>query len=145
MINNSSLLGLFGTPGAATGGFGGGVRSPSRQRQPTPPWSTTVQATPPSDLVRTALGGRKLINESAVRLDATAASGDYRTLFSLYNGLETLSALVNRSRDKGVPATELTLLQRRFDAGLAEISSYLATSRLEDVRVVTGTAAATAK
>ncbi|MFN9251042.1 MAG: hypothetical protein ACK58O_08245, partial [Brevundimonas sp.] len=37
VINNSSLLGLFGTPGAATGGFGGGVRSPSRQRQPTPP------------------------------------------------------------------------------------------------------------
>lgn len=145
MINNSYLLGLFGSAGAASGGLGGGVTSSARQRQPTPPWSTTVPSTPQSDLVRAALGGRKLINESAVRLDATASSGDYRTLFSLYNGLDTLAALANRSQAKGVPATELTLLQRRFETGLTEISSYLATSQLQDVRVVTGTAAATAK
>lgn len=143
MINNSYLLGLFGPD--ATAGVGGSAVSRPRIRQPTPPWSTTVQSPPQSDLVRAALGGRKFIDESKVRLGATASSGDYRTLFTLYNGIETLGALANRSQDKGVPATELTLLQRRFDAGLAEISSYLATSRLEDVRVVTGTAAATAK
>jgi hypothetical protein len=144
VINNSYLLGLFSGAGVATGGFGGSVAAP-RVKQPTPPWSTSVQATPQSDLVRAALGGRKLINESAVRLDATGGSADYRTLFSLYNGLETLGAIVNRSQAKGVPATELNLLQRRFEAGLAEVSSYLSTSRLQDVRVVTGTAAATAK
>ncbi|HEV7353868.1 MAG TPA: transcriptional regulator [Brevundimonas sp.] len=144
MINNSYLLGLFGGSGIAAGDFGG-VVAPPRQRQPTPPWSTSVQATPQSDLVRAALGGRKLINESAIRLDATGGSADYRTLFSLYNGLDTLAAIVNRSQAKGLASTELNLLQRRFETGMAEITSYLSTTRLQDVRVVTGTAAATAK
>ncbi|MFC0634581.1 transcriptional regulator [Brevundimonas balnearis] len=145
MINNSYLLGLYGVSSDTTSLLGQTVATPRRAAQPTPPWSTTVTATPASDLVRAALGGRRLIDESAVRLDLSDGSDTYRQLFSLYQGLETLSALTNRSRETGVAATEQALLQKRFDSGLQEISTYVAGLDLEGVRLVGGTAAATAK
>ncbi|MFN3353235.1 MAG: transcriptional regulator, partial [Brevundimonas sp.] len=145
MINNSYLLGFYGVSSDTKSLLGQTIATPRRATQPTPPWSATAAATPASDLVRAALGGRRLIDEGAVRLDLTDGSDTYRQLFSLYQGLETLSALTNRSREAGLAATEQALLQKRFDSGLQEISAYVAGLDLEGVRLVGGTAAATAK
>jgi len=89
-------------------------------------------------LVRSALGGRRLINEDAAKLDVASASDDYRRLFALYQGLESLNALANRAGVKGVSSTELSLITKRFDQGLKEISSYVASAPLNDVRLVAG-------
>lgn len=144
MINNSYLLGLYGLS-SSTGGFTASTPASLQRKQPTPPWDTKAAQSEPSALVRAALGGRRIVNEGAARLDLSGASADYRKLFALYQGLETLTALANRASERGVGATEMALLNRRFGTGLAEIGDYLTGVSLDGVRLVQGTASATSK
>ena len=146
MINNSYLLGLFGgTASFAPSTTTAATLKQASRKQPTPPWSTTVEAPKADALVRAALGGRKFINEDAARLDVKTASADYRKLFALYQGLDTLNALVNRSSTKGVGGLEQAQLDKRFSSGLAEITSWLSTSEFDAIRVVQGTSKMTSK
>lgn len=146
MISNSYLLGLYGVQ-ADQAGFGTAAPTIRRKSQPTPPWDSSVQSKVPAQdsLVRAALGGRRVINEAATSLDLSGASDDYRKLFALYQGLNTLTALTNRAATKGVGASEQALLTKRFTAGLQEIGGYLDATRLEGLRLVQGTAASTSK
>jgi hypothetical protein len=146
VINNSYLLGLFG--GSASFALDTTTAATLRQaarKQPTPPWSTSVDPPKADALVRAALGGRNFINEDAARLDVKTATADYRKLFALYQGLDTLNALVNRSATKGVGALELAQLDKRFSAGLTEIGSWLSASEFDDIRMVQGTSKMTSK
>lgn len=146
MINNSYLLGLFGgTASFAQDTTTTATLRQAARKQPTPPWSTTLEAPKADALVRAALGGRKFINEDAARLDVNTASADYRKLFALYQGLDTLNALVNRSATKGVGGLELAQLDKRFSAGLAEIGSWLSASEFDAIRMVQGTSKMTSK
>lgn len=146
MIDNSYLLGLFGGPVSLSSGSGmTAALNKAARKQPTPPWSPGAEVPKPDALVRAALGGRKLINEGAAQLDVKNASADYRKLFALYQGLETLNALVNRSKTKGVSALELSQLDRRFSAGLAEIGSWLASAEFDALRMVQGISKTTSK
>ncbi|NJC39979.1 hypothetical protein GGQ87_000237 [Brevundimonas alba] len=86
-----------------------------------------------------------MINEDAAQLDMKAASADYRKLFALYQGLDTLNALVNRSATKGISSLELTQLSKRFSSGLTEIGSWMSSSDFEAIRMVQGTSKTTSK
>lgn len=146
MINNSYLLGLFG--GASAGGslpLSSGALGQTTRKQPTPPWSSTVVAPKQDALVRAALAGRKFIDEGAAQLDLKTASPDYRKLFALYQGLDTLNALVNRASTKGVAVLELAQLSRRFGAGLSEVGSWLSNAEFDGIRMVQGTAKTSSK
>lgn len=146
MINNSYLLGLFG--GTASTIMDTGVSaalSQAARKQPTPPWSTTVEPPRQDALVRAALGGRNFINEGAAQLDLKGASADYTKLFALYQGLDTLNALVNRAATKGISTLEQAQLARRFASGLGEIGGWLSASEFEDIRMVQGTSKMTSK
>lgn len=147
MINNSYVLGLFGGSfdNSSTTATTSAALAQARKVQPTPPWSSTAEAPKADALVRAAMGGRRFINEDAPRLDVQAASADYRKLFALYQGLDTLNALTNRAGTKGVGALELTQLNKRFAAGLAEIGSWLSAADLDGVRLAQGTAASISK
>lgn len=146
MINNSYLLGLFGgtAPTALGTTTADGLRQAAR-KQPTPPWSTSVEPPKADALVRAALGGRKFINEDAAQLDTKAASTDYRKLFALYQGLDTLNALVNRAATRGVSSLEMTQLSKRFSAGMTEIGSWLSAAEFDAIRMVQGTSKMTSK
>lgn len=145
-INNSYLLGLYGgsytptTTAALTTAL-------AKKAQPTAPWSTAGQATAPepSALLRAAMAGRDIVNEDAARLDVSGASADYRKLFALYQGLETLNALANRASAKGLTTTDLALVQRRFAEGLTEIGAYLKTADFDALRMVQGTSSTSSK
>ena len=146
MINNSYVLGLFGgTSFGNSSAVGSAALTQARKKQPTPPWSTTVQAPKADALVRAALGGRRFINEDAAQLDIKSASADYRKLFALYQGLDTLTALTNRAATKGVSALELAQLNKRFAAGLGEVGAWLSATDLDGVRLAQGTAASISK
>lgn len=146
MINNSYLLGLFGgTAPLAQDTTTAAALNQASRRQPTPPWSPDAEAPKQDALVRSALAGRKLINEDAAQLDVKSGSADYRKLFALYHGLSTLTALANRSGTKGVSSLELAQLNRRFGSGLAEIGSWMSSSEFDDVRMVQGTSKAISK
>ena len=146
MINNSYLLGLFGgsAPMAADTSMAALLNRTTR-KQPTPPWSTNVEPPKQDALVRAALGGRKFISEDAAQLDVKTASADYRKLFALYQGLDTLNALVNRAATKGVSSLEMTQLSRRFTSGLGEIGSWLTAAGFDDLRMVQGASKTTSK
>ncbi len=145
MIDNSYLLSLFGQPGFTMNGLGGGAPSAVKPKaQPTPPWDTTRQ-TPQSDLLRAALGGRRLMNDGAARLDLPGASADYGRLFTLYQGLASLAALADRAGQKSVPSTEMTLLDRRFEAGMAEVTDWLSQAGFDAFGMVQGTSSSLSK
>lgn len=143
-VNNGYLLGLFGGSYDASSA-GALTAAVAKKAQPTAPWSSGVKASDPSALVRSALAGRKIINENAAQVDVKGASTDYRKLFAMYSGLETLSALANRASSSGLTTSETALLQKRFASGLAELSSYMTTADLDGVRVVQGTATSLSK
>ncbi|MDQ8027668.1 MAG: hypothetical protein REJ23_03005, partial [Brevundimonas sp.] len=140
MIDNSYLLGLFsGT--TVTPSNAAATALAQAKKQPTPPWSTTTKPPEQSALLRAALGGRDFINEGNAQLDVKGASADYKKLFALYQGLESMNALVNRAGTKGVSALELTQLNKRFAAGMAEVSKWLPSADLDAIRLVQGTSA----
>lgn len=145
VINNSYLLGLFGGTSSTTTSYATASALAQSKAQPTPPWSTNVKAPEQSALLRAALGGRNFINEGAAQLDVKGASNDYRKLFALYSGLESMNALVNRAGTKGVGALELSQLNKRFAAGMAEISKWIPTADLDGIRLVQGTSSTTSK
>ncbi|KQY70223.1 MULTISPECIES: hypothetical protein [unclassified Brevundimonas] len=146
MINNSYLLGLFGGSSVGdTSPYAAAALQQATKKQPTPPWSSTAVAPKQDALVRAALGGRKFIDEGAAQLDLKSASVDYRKLFALYQGLDTLNALTNRAATKGVSALELTQLNKRFTAGVGEVGTWLSAAGFDDIRMVQGTTRTTSK
>lgn len=144
MINNSYLLGLYGvttdTSSSTT------TAASTIRTQPTPPWSSSAVAKPSTNaLLNAAMAGRKLVDETKAKLDMGGVSGDYKKLFALYRGLESLSALAERATAKNLSSTEQALLIKRFDAGMTEVGAYLKTAGLADVRVVQGVSSASSK
>ena len=145
MVDNSFLLGLFGGSSTATS-MGGFATAPARKKvQPTAPWTPGAKVPDQSAGLRAALAGRRVINEGTTQLDLPGASNDYKKLFALYQGLETLRALTARAGVRGVSGSEQALLAKRFEAGIAEVSAYLDANRLEGVRLTQGVSQSTGK
>ncbi|MEN5362854.1 transcriptional regulator [Brevundimonas intermedia] len=148
MINNSYLLGLYGVTTDTSSLIGATTAATTTKKtQPTAPWAAeaAAEAPQPSDLLRSALAGRRLINESAVDMDMAGASADYRKLFALYQGLNSLTALADRANVKGLTSGEAAQVAKRFASGLAELSDYLKSAEFEDVRMVQGVSQSTVK
>ena len=143
-INNGYLMSLYGgtyDPTAANAL----TAAITKKAQPTAPWAAGAKAADPSALLRAALAGRNIVNEGAAQLDVKGASADYKKLFAMYQGLESLSAMTNRSSTSGLTATETSQLQKRFAEGLSELSAYVTKADLDGVRVVQGTSTSISK
>jgi hypothetical protein len=141
------LLGYYQAKSAAQAAAGGGVANngssssaPSsangKPAVPSSPW--TANAPEPSDLVKAALNGRKFVDEGAAVAAAPTISGDYKKLFAAYQALNTLSALANRSAEKGVTDSEIKRLQAAFSKGLNEVNSYVQNLSTDGMRLTTG-------
>jgi hypothetical protein len=130
-----------------TAGLGASAAAPPKQYAPTAPWQTNP--TPTDDQtsaeVRSALAGHKLIDENAAKLDLPGASADYKKLFALYQGLGTLSALVDKAQAKGTTAQDLRQLGQAFSRGMAEVSDYIASADFDQVRLAEGDVSTSAK
>jgi hypothetical protein len=115
--------------------------TPSKRIAPTPPWQQPAE-TPAqiSAAVTSALAGHSLINENAAQLDLQGASADYKKLFALYQGLTTLTDLANRATQKGLSPTEQGQVAKAFAAGLAEVNTYVAGAKFDNLRLADGTA-----
>lgn len=118
-----------------SGGSGGGKAAPI----PTAPWSSSNPNPVDADAVmRKVLLGGKFIDVNAAKLDVAGASDDYKKLFALYQGLDTLSQLAARAQDKTISASELKRVQAAFDRGLAEIGAFTDSLKLEQLRLSGG-------
>lgn len=143
MVDTSYLLGLFGGASSTLGPTASAT--PKKKTQPTAPWTVGAKVPDQSAAIRAALAGRRVINEGTTQLDLPGASGDYKKLFALYQGLTTLRGLTERAGVRGVSSSEQALLAKRFDAGIAEVSAYLDATRLDGVRLTQGVSQVTSK
>ena len=143
-IDSSVLLSLFqsraGIPPNGASNFG-----PAAVKQPRAPWYRTQTPAESTAQVKSALQGRRLIDESAAKLDIDGASTDYRKLFALYQGLTTLSGVATEANAKGVSDLDKARINQIFAKGLTEISNYVNSAEFENLRLKQGEVVASAK
>lgn len=138
-FDSNILLSYYQARAGVTGAAASGTTtsaSSSKAVVPKAPWLS--DATPASDLVRSALNGRKLVDEGANTSALKGVSPDYKKLFATYQALNTLSALAARAGEKGITDGEVTKLQATLGKGLGEISSYVQNLSLDQLRLTTG-------
>ena len=142
-FDSSLLLGYYqaksaGQAAGATASTSSSSSSSSSSSKgvPSAPW--TAMTTEPSDLVKAALNGRKFVDEAAAVAASPTIAGDYKKLFAAYQALNTLTAIANRSSEKGVTDSEIKRLQTAFSKGLNEVNSYVQNLSTDGMRLTTG-------
>nr|WP_303649479.1 transcriptional regulator [Asticcacaulis machinosus] len=125
--------------GAAALGTATTTNSPTgTTKAPSAPWESKSGAASSDELVKKVMAGSKFIKESNVSLDLAGASQDYKKLFTLYQGLNTLMRIANKTQENTTTSTMMRTLQRLFTSGMSEIQDYVADSTLEHVGLVQG-------
>lgn len=140
-FDSSILLNYYQSRSGATALTGGGATTSggaAKKYAPTPPWATNSGVARASDLVKSAMAGRRFIDEGSAKLDLEGASSDYKKLFALYQGLNTLYGLGERLQAKGVSTTEKNRIAEIFTRGLGEISTYTDKAKLDQMRLTRG-------
>jgi len=135
---------------AKLGGVGGSSSSSSgssvtQKYAPTAPWSTQATPIDSSALLKSALQGGRIIDESAATLDLAGASSDYKKLFALYQGLGTLTALAEKMNTKNLTSFDTNRITTAFTKGMAELSGYVDKAKFDDVRLGLSEVADTAR
>lgn len=128
----------------------GGSTAATKKYAPSAPWlpgAETASNTPAlmTTAVKNAMLGRKLVNEDAAQLDLAGASADYKKLFALYQGIDTLAGVVDQISAKNVSSTDKARIQSVFAKGLAEITAYTDKLDLDQLRLTRATVADKAK
>jgi hypothetical protein len=129
----------------ANAATGSGSASPA----PTAPWNSQPGTPAVSDAVRSAVNGAPLIDPSAAALDAPAGTqaGDYKNLFALYQGLNTLNDLAQTAAQLGASGTansalagpySASQLQAAFSAGWSQLQTFLNTAPFKGFSVSAG-------
>ncbi|HEV7385100.1 MAG TPA: hypothetical protein VGN89_09490 [Phenylobacterium sp.] len=153
-INQSYVLGLFNTSNSSSNGVismdlsslltsgsagSAGSNTPAKPVAPTAPWTTPQTKPQASAAVQAALAGHSLIDVSAAKLDLPGASTDYKKLFALYQGLNTLLDVGQQAQAKGTSALDQAQLAKTFASGLSEISKFVDTTSFDNLRLADGT------
>ncbi len=139
-FDTSVLLGYYQSRTGGTGSTASAATTASGKTKyaPTAPWATNSTYLRASDLVKNALTGKRFIDENAAKLDLTGASEDYKKLFSLYQGLNTMYGIAEQASAKHVSALDLAKYQRAFERGEKETKAYADALDLEQLRLTRG-------
>ena len=89
-------------------------------------------------LVRKALASKTLFDKNAPGLSDAKGNKDLESLFKMYQALNTLSAMADKAAGKGTTNSSRAQLNDRFQQGLAELQSYLATADTDQVQMLFG-------
>jgi hypothetical protein len=147
-FDTNILLGYYQSRTGGTGTSAAGSTSASgvkKQYAPTAPWAPSSNYLRSSDLVKNALLGKRFIDENAAKLDLAGASDDYKKLFALYQGLNTLHGVVGQATEKHISALDLAKLTRVFNRGVAETNAYADSLDLDQLRLTRGDVGLSAK
>jgi hypothetical protein len=147
-FDTNILLGYYQSRTGGTGTSAAGSTSAAgikKQYAPTAPWAPDSSYLRSSDLVKNALLGKRFIDENAAKLDLSGASDDYKKLFALYQGLNTLHGVVGQAAAKHVSALDLAKFTRVFDRGMAETNAYADSLDLDQLRLTRGDVGLSAK
>lgn len=149
-LDTSVLLGYYNArTNLALAGQGAGRSSSTSTSQtqaaaakaaliPTAPWSNASTAPNATLLAKAALAGHRFIDPNAAQINVQGASDDYKNLFALYSGLDAMQGLADMAGQSGVSSLQLSQLNKAFAAGMSEITSFVGSLKLQDVRLTTG-------
>jgi hypothetical protein len=160
-IDTSVLLGYYNSKagiltGATTGAAGGtttataaalaaNAANSNKDPIPTAPWSNPATSPNADVLAKSVLAGHRFIDPNAAQIDVEGASDDYKNLFALYSGLDAMQGLASQATQKGVSALQLTQLQKAFASGMKEITDFVGSLKMDDIRLTTGSKLSTDK
>ena len=82
---------------------------------------------------------------AAAQLDMPGASADYKNLFALYSGLNTLYAIATEASGKNVSSLQLSQLSTAFDNGMTQLSKYLGQTSFSKLKLDAGDRSAAAR
>lgn len=145
-INSSVLLGWFQSfyGGTGTGTSTASVSAGSTPSPPPPPvyaptapWNDSALPTQ-NQLVKTALSGASLFNPGAQQINMQNASSDYKNLFALYTGLDSLYAIANAASAKSVTPLQVQQLSNAFNNGLSQLTKFLGATSFAKLKVSAG-------
>jgi hypothetical protein len=106
---------------------------------PPAPWNTTSAAKAAPVLAAKVLEGQSFISTNSAQLDVQGASGDYQSLFSVYQGLTALEGLTEQMLAKGATTTGNARIAATFNKGVGQVSTYVDSLKLSHLRLSTGT------
>ena len=116
--------------------------SPTKIAAPTPPWKTTAAAPKLSTLTNTILGGQPLFNPALAKLSLTDPSSstndNYKNLFALYQGLNSLQQLTTDASGKSLTAGQSSDINKAFTSGIKQLNTYLQSNPFKGLSVVAG-------
>jgi hypothetical protein len=110
----------------------------SVQYAPTAPWNETAQPSQ-SQLVKAAMGGASFFNPGAAQLDMPGASADYKNLFALYSGLNTLYSIATEAGNKNTSSLQISQLSTAFNNGMSQLTKYLGQTSYSKLKITAGT------
>jgi hypothetical protein len=130
-------------------GIGASSAANTAANAPAAPWTTGATPTA-SAAVQNALNGAAFINPSAATLSAPggASSEDYKNLFALYQGLNTLSDLAQQASttsSTSAPTVSTSKLEAAFASGLNQVNAFLNTSPFQSFNMTAGKVSTTAQ
>ena len=120
---------------------------------PTAPWNSSTDTPSVETAVQNAVNGAQIVDPSAAKLDAPAgvSSQDYRNLFAVYQGLNTLYDLAQTSANAGASSADQTLsylpasqLQATFASGMSQVENFLSNSPFQEFNLTAGQVKTTA-
>lgn len=156
--SSTNLFSVLASAYSASAATASATSAASQSVAPTPPWdspdalassasstsSTGASSLTPSQsaLAQQALDGQPIINPSAAQLNVSSKDAtvnqDYKNLFALYQGLNTLYALTQQINAPGTGALQTSEIKQAFNNGLGQVTSYLQGDNFKTVTVVQG-------
>jgi hypothetical protein len=118
-----------------------GVNTTTATQDPNAPiapvWTPGVSPSAAA-LVQRALTNKPFYDVDAKLYSDLGATGDYKRLFALYNGLSTLQALASNAEDTSLSKTQLGQSTAQFTRGLSELEAFFNKQEFEDIRLAQG-------
>ena len=136
----SAYSSQFSSSSPSTFGAVGGVAL-------TAPWSASGGTPSVATAVQNAVNGQSIIDPGSSKLDAPAGvSGqDYKNLFALYQGLNSLYDIANTAAQAGTANADPSLsylqpsqLQAAFSSGMSQVENFLSNDPFTEFNLVAG-------
>ena len=158
-IDPSLILAWSQAQAGIAGATGTSGSSGSTHAAPTPPWqataasskskpsvtSSTTASPPPPPLTATAkaaLDGGKFFDPSAAKLDVQGANAnanqDYRDLFAVYQGLDSLNQLAKQMTGANLSSFDKSQIQQAFAAGMTQLQSFIDQTKFSGFQLAQG-------
>jgi hypothetical protein len=120
---------LAGSSSSSTSASSGanGATSPTSPTAPqvTPPWNAKNASSAATTLATQVVNGQNIINPNAAQTDVKGASAEYKSLFTLYQGLNALNGMTTQMLATTPGPVSNATLAKTFTSGLKAISTYV--------------------